>query len=92
MALTKEITYDYEIRGIGKNIQERQKTAIIEDGKELSFSYHRRVLTIGDDLSSESDELKALSSSLWTPAVSASYSLLQTSQSLDLQTSQSLDL
>ena len=84
MALTKEITYDYEIRGIGKNIQERRKTAIVEDGKELSYSYHRRVLTIGDDLSSESDEVKALSSSLWTPAVSASWSDFQTSQSLSL--------
>ena len=84
MALTKEITYDYEIRSIYRNIQERRRTAIVEDGEELSFSYHRRVLTIGDDLSGESDELKALSSSLWTPAVSASYSLFQTSQSLDL--------
>ena len=84
MALTKEITYDYEIRGIGKNIQERKRTAIVEDGKELSSAYHRRVLTIGDDLSSESDEVKALSSSLWTPVVSASYSLFQTSQSLSL--------
>ena len=84
MALTKEITYDYEIRGIGKNIQERKKTAIIEDGTELSSAYHRRVLTIGDDLSGESDEIKALSSSLWTPAVSASYALFQVSQSLGL--------
>ena len=84
MALTKEITYDYEIRSIYRHIQERQKTAIVEDGKELSFSYHRRVLHVGEDLSAESDELKALSSSLWTPAVSASYSLFQTSQSLGL--------
>ena len=84
MALTKEITYDYEIRGIGKNIQERKRTAILEDGTELSFSYHRRVLTIGDDLSSERDEVKALSSSLWTPAVSASWSDFQTSSSLGL--------
>ena len=84
MALTKEITYDYEIRTIYKNIQERRKTAIVEDGEELSFSYHRRVLTIGDDLSDESDELKALSSSLWTPAVSASWSDFQTSSSLGL--------
>jgi hypothetical protein len=84
MALSKEITYDYEIRGIGKNIQERQKTAIVEDGTELSSAYHRRVLTIGDDLSSERDEIKALSSSLWTQEVSASYSLMQTSQSLGL--------
>ena len=84
MALTKEITYDYEIRSIYKHIQERRRTAIVEDGEELSFSYHRRVLHVGADLSGESDELKALSSSLWTPAVSASYSLFQTSQSLSL--------
>ena len=84
MALTKEITYDYEIRGIGKNIQERKKTTIVEDGTELSFSYHRRVLTLDDDLSSESDEIKALSSSLWTQEVSASWSDFQTSQSLSL--------
>ena len=84
MALTKEITYDYEIRGIGKNIQERKKTAIVEDGTELSSAYHRRVLSIGDNLSGESDEIKALSSSLWTPAVSASWSDFQTSQSLSL--------
>ena len=84
MALTKEIIYEYEIRTIYKNIQERRRTAIIEDGEELSFSYHRRVLTVGDDLSGESDELKALSSSLWTPAVSASWAEQQTSQSLDL--------
>ena len=84
MALTKEITYDYDIRSEYKHIGERRRTAVVEDGEELSFSYHRRVLTIGDDLSGESDELKALSSSLWTPAVSASYSLFQTSQSLDL--------
>ena len=84
MALTKEITYDYEIRGIGKNIQERKKTTIVEDGTELSSAYHRRVLTIGDDLSSESDEIKALSSSLWTQEVSASYAEQQASSSLGL--------
>ena len=84
MALTKEITYDYEIRSEFKHIQERQKTTILEDGKEISSGYHRRVLTIGNDLSGERDELKALSSSLWTPAVSASYSLFQTSSSLGL--------
>ena len=84
MALTKEITYDYDIRSEYKHIGERRRTAVVEDGEELSFSYHRRVLTIGEDLSGESDELKALSSSLWTPAVSASHSLFQTSQSLGL--------
>ena len=84
MALTKEITYDYEIRSEYKHIGERRRTAVLEDGEELSFSYHRRVLHVGADLSGESDELKALSSSLWTPAVSASWSEHQTSASLGL--------
>ena len=84
MALEKVVSYDYEVRTEFKSIQERAKTSIMEDGKELSSAYHRRVLTIGDDLSGESDELKALSSSLWTPAVSASWADFQTSQSLGL--------
>ena len=45
MALEKVVTYDYEIRSKYKHIQERIKTAIMEDGEELSYSYHRRALT-----------------------------------------------
>jgi hypothetical protein len=86
MALTKEISYDYEIRGIGKNIQQRRRTAIIEDGTELSSAYHRRVYSIGESLEGIDDEttVKSLSSSLWTQEVSSSYSLFNTSQSLGL--------
>ena len=32
MALSKEVSYDYVIRGDYKHIQVRQKTAIVEDG------------------------------------------------------------
>ena len=86
MALTKEITYDYEIRGTGKNIQQRKKTEIFEDGVKLTDSYHRVVYMIGDSLDGIDDEttVKSLSSSLWTPTVSASLSNFQTSQSLGL--------
>jgi len=84
MALTKEITYDYEIRGIYKTIQQRTRTAIEEDGVEISFSYHRNSFTIGTDVSGELADVRALSSSLWTQPVSASYSLFQTSSSLGL--------
>ena len=60
MALTKVVTYDYEVRTEYKHIQERQRTAIVEDGSELSYSYHRRVLTPDADVSSESDEIIAM--------------------------------
>ena len=69
MALSKVITYDYEVRTEYKHIQERQKTAIVEDGNELSSSYHRRVLTPDADVSSESDEIKGMADALWTDAV-----------------------
>jgi hypothetical protein len=77
MALVKVVTYDYEIRGEFKFIQERQRTAVVEDGKELSYSYSRRVLAPDDDVSSESDEIKGMASALWTDAVKAAWAAKQ---------------
>jgi len=73
MALIKKVSYDYEIRGEYKFIQEREKTAIMEDGNELSSSYHRRVLTPDADVSGESSEVQAMASALWTDEVKAAY-------------------
>ena len=73
MALEKVITYDYEVRSEYKHIGERKKTAIVEDGKELSYSYHRRVLTPDADVSSESDEIKGIASAVWSDEVKAAW-------------------
>ena len=72
MALEKVITYDYEVRGEFKIIQERRRTAVVEDGKELSYSYHRRALLPDADVSGESDELKAIAS-VWSEEVKAAW-------------------
>ena len=77
MALEKVITYDYEIRTEYKHINERAKTAIVEDGSELSYSYHRRVLTPDADVSSESDEIKGMADALWTDAVKEAWADFQ---------------
>ena len=77
MALEKVITYDYEVRTEHKHIQERTRTAIMEDGKELSYSYHRRVLTPDMNVSSESDEIKGMADALWTDAVKESWATKQ---------------
>ena len=69
MALEKKETYDYEVRGEYKIIQERCKTSILEDGKVISFSYKRKSFNPSTDISAESDELKALANSLWTDAI-----------------------
>jgi|TARA_R100000149_G_C5866889_1_gene131499 hypothetical protein len=73
MALSKEIKYDYEVRGEYKCIQQRKRTAIMEDGKELSFSYHRDSFMPDADISAESDELKALAGALWTDEIKKAY-------------------
>ena len=73
MALEKKVTYDYEVRGEYKIIQQRKRTAIEEDGKEISFSYNRTSFMPDADVSGESDELKALADTLWTDAVKKAY-------------------
>ena len=73
MALEKKKTYDYEVRGEYKCIQERCKTSIIEDGEEISFSYHRNSFMPDADVSGESDELKALANALWTDEIKKAY-------------------
>ena len=73
MALEKVITYDYEIRTEYKHIQERTKTTVVEDGNELSYSYHRRVLTPDADVSGESAEIQGMASTFWTDEVKAAW-------------------
>ena len=73
MALTKEITEDYEVRGEFKTIQKRTKISIMEDGAEISYKYHRTSFMCDADVSAESDELKALAGALWTDEIKASY-------------------
>jgi len=73
MALEKKKTYDYEVRGQYKIIQERCKTSIEEDGKEISFSYNRKSFAPDVDVSAESDELKAMANALWTDDIKKAY-------------------
>jgi len=73
MALEKKKIYDYEVRGDYKCIQERCKTSIMEDGEEISFSYHRNSFMPDADVSAESDELKAMANALWTDDIKKAY-------------------
>ena len=77
MALEKVITYDYEVRGEFKIINIRRRTAVVEDGKELSFAYNRRFLSPDADVSSESDEIKGMASALWSDEVKAAWAAKQ---------------
>ena len=69
MALTKVEKDDYDIRTDYKHISVRTKVSIMEDGKEISYKYHRKVLSSDMDISKESAEVQALANALWTDEI-----------------------
>ena len=73
MALSKVSKDDYEIRTEYKHINVRTKTSVMEDGEELSYKYHRKVLTPDMDVSGESAEIQALANALWTDEVKSAW-------------------
>jgi len=78
MALTKTVIADkIEIVGDFKHVQVRTATVIKEDGVELSRSFHRHVVTAGDDYSGESTEVQAICAAVHTAEVIAAYEASQ---------------
>ena len=69
MALDKTIINDkIEIydRGAYKSIGVRTATIIKDDGVEVSRTFHRAVLNPNDDISAQTDEIKALAAIYFT--------------------------
>jgi hypothetical protein len=54
-------------------IQVRTKTAIMEDGKQISGAFHRHVVAPGDDYSAEDPKVQAIAKSIHTASVIAAY-------------------
>lgn len=78
MALEKIITED-KISVVGEYsiLQVRTKTAIVEDGVEISSTYHRHTVTptiSADDLALESAKVRAIAAAVHTDEVKAAYS------------------
>ena len=55
------------------SVQVRTKTAIREDGVEISGSFHRHVVAPGDDYSAEDARVKAICKATHTAAVVTAY-------------------
>ena len=74
MAITKELIQDkIEVVGDFKHIQVRTATVIKEDGKELSRSFHRHVVSPDSESTNESDDVKAMVAQFHTDAVKKAY-------------------
>ena len=78
MSLEKVISVDLiEVIESGA-VQVRTKTAILEDGKQISGTFHRHVVSPGADYSGEDARVKAICAATHTAAVVASYQAAQT--------------
>ena len=86
MALTKQNIVDkIEVLENG-TIQVRCATRIDEDGTTLSSSFHRHVLSPGDDLTDQDPKVVAIASAVHTPEVVAAYKAQVAAQEADMNT------
>jgi DNA-binding transcriptional LysR family regulator len=77
MSLTKTTTVDQITVTEDGTVLYREATRIMEDGKELSKTYHRSSLTPGKDLTGIPTNVVAICNVAWTEAVIAAYQAAQ---------------
>ena len=89
MALTKETVVDkIEVLEMGQ-VQVRTATRVLEDGVQLSSSFHRHVIEpstkasgswADTDISGEDAEVQAIANAKWTAAVKTAYQTMVDAQ------------
>ena len=73
MAITKENVIDQITVTENGIILYREATRIMEDGNQLSQTYHRTSLTPAQDLTGQPANVVAICNVAWTPEVVAAY-------------------
>jgi hypothetical protein len=77
MALTKETVVDQITVTENGIILYREATKVMEDGKELSKTFHRTSLTPDQDLTGVPTNVVAICNVAWTPEVISAYKAQQ---------------
>ena len=62
------------------SVQVRTATRIMEDGKQISGTFHRHVVVPGDDYSNEDTRVQGICAALHTAGVIAAYKAAQAAQ------------
>jgi len=77
MSLTKSTTVDQITVTENGTVLYREATRIMEDGNQISQTYHRTSLTPGQDLTGVPTNVVAHCNVAWTEAVIAAYQAAQ---------------
>jgi len=73
MSLTKTTNVDQITVTENGTVFYREATRVVEDGKQLSQTYHRTSLTPSQDLTGVPANVVAICNTAWTPEVVAAY-------------------
>ena len=85
MSLTKTTTVDQITVNENGIVLYREATRIMEDGNEISKTYHRTSLTPGQDLTGQPAQVVAIAQAAWTPEVVAAYQAQMEAQAAERQ-------
>ena len=80
MSLTKTTTVDQITVQENGIILYREATRIMEDGNQISQTYHRSSLTPGQDLTVVPANVVAICNAAWTAEIVAAYQAAQANQ------------
>jgi hypothetical protein len=80
MSLTKQTVVDQITVTENGTVMYRQATRIMEDGNQISQTYHRSSLTPAQDLTGVPANVVAICNTVWTAEVIAAYQAAQANQ------------
>ena len=80
MSLTKQVVIDQITVSENGIILYREATRIMEDGNQISQTYHRSSLTPAQDLTGVPANVVAICNTVWTAEVIAAYQAAQANQ------------
>ena len=86
MAITKETVVDQITVTENGIVLYREATRIMEDGVQLTQTYHRSSLTPGQDLTGVPANVAAICNAAWTPEVVAAYEAAQDAAAAERET------
>ena len=78
--LTKETVVDQITVTENGIVLYREATRIMEDGVQLSQTFHRTSLTPGQDIADQPANVQAICNAAWTPEVVAAYEAMVAEQ------------
>ena len=82
LSLTKTTSIDQITVTENGIVLYREATRIMENGNQISQTFHRTSLTPGEDLTGQPAQVVAIANAAWTPEVIAAYQAQIESQSL----------